>query len=76
MACLLGFIVRFYLIHGSPLAMTDGASRVFELFSDSVSETHLRREIQEAQERFKTRNPDEFWTSGQWVYFSIIHYLC
>jgi alkylation response protein AidB-like acyl-CoA dehydrogenase len=43
-----------------PLAMTDGAARVIELFGDTWLKTH----------RFPTlitRDPAAFWTSGQWM---------
>jgi alkylation response protein AidB-like acyl-CoA dehydrogenase len=43
-----------------PLAMTDGAARVIELYGDDwLKATALPRLI--------SRNPDEFWTSGQWM---------
>ena len=43
-----------------PLAMTDGAARVIELCD--------LPQLKERAFRFLTsRNPDEFWTSGQWM---------
>lgn len=57
---------RLYLYHPSsaicscPLAMTDGAARVIELHgSNAMRERAFRR--------LTSRNPDEFWTSGQWM---------
>jgi alkylation response protein AidB-like acyl-CoA dehydrogenase len=43
-----------------PLAMTDGAARVIELYGDDW----LRAE---PLARFTTRDPDRFWSSGQWM---------
>lgn len=44
-----------------PLAMTDGACRLIEQMN-----THHPL-ILEAFERLTTTNPDQFWTSGQWM---------
>lgn len=58
--------VRLYLFHPSsamvscPLAMTDGAARVLELFADAP----LNRR---AFKRLTSRDPATFWTSGQWM---------
>lgn len=55
-----------YLYHPSsaffscPLAMTDGAARAIELHGDS----NLK---QNAFNRLISRNPENFWTSGQWM---------
>ncbi|MFN2565699.1 MAG: acyl-CoA dehydrogenase family protein, partial [Gemmatimonadaceae bacterium] len=46
-------------IHSCPLAMTDGAARFLEVYGDG----HTRP----AFERLTSRNPDRFWTSGQWM---------
>jgi alkylation response protein AidB-like acyl-CoA dehydrogenase len=43
-----------------PLAMTDGAARVIELYGDDWLK-------QQVLPRLVTRNPREFWTSGQWM---------
>lgn len=59
-------IARLYLFHASsamyscPLAMTDGAARIIELYGDEGLLKH-------PFERFTTRQPDDFWTSGQWM---------
>jgi putative acyl-CoA dehydrogenase len=57
---------RLYLYHPSsaiascPLSMTDGAARVIELFGDE----RLKREV---LPRLVSRDPDQFWTGGQWM---------
>lgn len=57
---------KLYLFHASsayytcPLAMTDGAARCLELHGDET----LR---ERALRRLTTRDPDLFWTSGQWM---------
>jgi alkylation response protein AidB-like acyl-CoA dehydrogenase len=43
-----------------PLAMTDGAARLIELHGDAWLKTH-------PYPRLVSTNPDEFWTSGQWM---------
>ncbi len=55
-----------YLYHPSsaffscPLAMTDGAARTLEMFgSEHLKATSFKK--------LTTRNPEEFWTSGQWM---------
>ncbi|MGI9264239.1 MAG: acyl-CoA dehydrogenase family protein, partial [Gammaproteobacteria bacterium] len=58
--------IRLYLFHPSsamvscPLAMTDGAAKVLE----SVADNDITRE---AFKHLCSRNPHEFWTSGQWM---------
>jgi alkylation response protein AidB-like acyl-CoA dehydrogenase len=47
-------------IYTCPLAMTDGATRVLELYGDDW----LR---QNTLPRLISRDPKEFWTSGQWM---------
>ncbi|KAJ3407531.1 hypothetical protein CcCBS67573_g00696 [Chytriomyces confervae] len=49
-----------------PLAMTDGATRVFELLGDSPDPTtqNLKREF---YPRLLSRDPRKFITSGQWM---------
>jgi len=55
-----------YLFHASsayfscPLAMTDGAARLFEVHGSGP----LREEV---LRHLTSRDPDEFWTSGQWM---------
>lgn len=56
---------RFYLYapssstYSCPLAMTDGAARLLELYPDDVTTPVLRH--------LTTRDPKQFWTSGQWM---------
>ena len=58
--------VRLYLFHPSsamvscPLAMTDGAARVLEFFAECET-------TRTAFARLTSRDPDTFWTSGQWM---------
>ncbi|MBU6469399.1 MAG: acyl-CoA dehydrogenase family protein [Gammaproteobacteria bacterium] len=58
--------VRLYLYHPSaamascPLAMTDGAARVLEVFGDQLLK-------QRYLPRLLSRDPAAFWTSGQWM---------
>ncbi|HEY3644929.1 MAG TPA: acyl-CoA dehydrogenase family protein, partial [Gammaproteobacteria bacterium] len=47
-------------IYSCPLAMTDGAARVIELFGDAA----LKRDI---LPHLLSRDPAQFWTSGQWM---------
>ena len=57
---------KLYLFHPSssyytcPLAMTDGAAKLIEKFGDSKA-------FDEVFAHLTSRNPDEFWTSGQWM---------
>lgn len=57
---------RLYLYHPSsaiyscPLAMTDGAAHCIEIYGDEYLKGEPYR-------RLTSRNPDEFWTSGQWM---------
>jgi alkylation response protein AidB-like acyl-CoA dehydrogenase len=57
--------VRLYLyapssaLYSCPLAMTDGAARFLEVFGDETTRPVFRHLI--------SREPDEFWTSGQWM---------
>ena len=44
-----------------PLAMTDGAARVIELYGNKDER------FQEVFRRLTTSEPSEFWTSGQWM---------
>jgi putative acyl-CoA dehydrogenase len=45
--------------YSCPLAMTDGAARLLELYPDDVTTPVLRH--------LTTRDPEQFWTSGQWM---------
>jgi putative acyl-CoA dehydrogenase len=47
-------------IYTCPLAMTDGAAKVLE-------EIGRTQELKSAFERLTSRDPQKFWTSGQWV---------
>jgi putative acyl-CoA dehydrogenase len=47
-------------IYSCPLAMTDGAARVIELFGDAA----LKQDI---FPHLLSRDPRQFWTSGQWM---------
>lgn len=47
-------------IYSCPLAMTDGAARCIELYGDEW----LR---ERAYARLTSRDPERFWTSGQWM---------
>lgn len=57
---------KLYLFHSSsaffscPLAMTDGAARAIELYGDE----ELKKN---AYMHLISRNPEKFWTSGQWM---------
>ncbi|HEY0971675.1 MAG TPA: acyl-CoA dehydrogenase family protein [Gemmatimonadales bacterium] len=61
----IGQMARLYLFHPSsatyscPLAMTDGAARFLELHGDERT--------RDAFARFTSRDPERFWTSGQWM---------
>jgi putative acyl-CoA dehydrogenase len=58
--------VRLYLYNPSsamascPLAMTDGTARVLELHGDAAQKQRYLAHL-------VSRNPAEFWTSGQWM---------
>jgi alkylation response protein AidB-like acyl-CoA dehydrogenase len=45
--------------YSCPLAMTDGAARLLELYPDAVTRSVF--------EHLTTRDPRRFWTSGQWM---------
>ena len=60
-------MAKLYLYHPSsaffscPLAMTDGAARVLELYG--LKNPQLKK----AFEHLTSRDPKQFWTSGQWM---------
>lgn len=63
-------MAKLYLYHPSsaffscPLAMTDGAARVLELYAPkSNQQTTLKK----AFANLISRDPERFWTSGQWM---------
>jgi len=45
--------------YSCPLAMTDGAARLLEVYPDEVTTPVFRH--------LTTRDPKQFWTSGQWM---------
>ncbi|MFL5612800.1 MAG: acyl-CoA dehydrogenase family protein [Gemmatimonadaceae bacterium] len=45
--------------YSCPLAMTDGAARVLELYPDEITAMAFRH--------LTSRDPRHFWTSGQWM---------
>nr|XP_054748007.1 acyl-CoA dehydrogenase family member 11-like [Lytechinus pictus] len=49
-------------LYSCPLAMTDGAAKIFE--NDSVLSSELQRS---AFGHLTSRKPETFWTSGQWM---------
>ena len=57
---------KLYLFHPSsafttcPLAMTDGAARVIELYGSAELKAGAFRNL-------TSRDPEKFWTSGQWM---------
>src|SRR4051812_23888455 len=46
-------------LYSCPLAMTDGAARFLEVHGDDSTLPTFRH--------FTSRDPDQFWTSGQWM---------
>ena len=60
-------MAKLYLFHASsatyscPLAMGDGAARFLELFGEGNAAARS------ALEHLTSRDPDRFWTSGQWM---------
>lgn len=59
-------LAKLYLFHPSsalfscPLAMTDGAARAIELYGDEEMKANAFKNL-------TSRNPQRFWTSGQWM---------
>lgn len=59
-------MAMLYLYHPSsavfscPLAMTDGAARAIELYGDDALKSRAFRHL-------TSRDPEQFWTSGQWM---------
>lgn len=65
--------LKLFLFHPSsafyscPLAMTDGAAKLIQkssLFHQGEKEEKL---LKEAFDHITSRDPDKFWTSGQWM---------
>ena len=48
-------------VYGCPLSMTDGAANILSTF------TKDNALFESAYHRLISRNPEEFWTSGQWM---------
>ena len=48
-------------LYSCPLAMTDGAAKIMHGMKDS------HHDFKEAFQNLTSRNPSEFWTSGQWM---------
>jgi putative acyl-CoA dehydrogenase len=46
-------------LYSCPLAMTDGAARFLEVYGDDATRPVL--------EHLTSRDPNQFWTSGQWM---------
>jgi alkylation response protein AidB-like acyl-CoA dehydrogenase len=46
-------------LYSCPLAMTDGAARFLEVYGDGTTRSVLAH--------LTSRDPNEFWTSGQWM---------
>ena len=46
-------------LYSCPLAMTDGAAKTIE--------ANQLEDLKAAYDRLTSRNPDQFWTSGQWM---------
>lgn len=72
----LHFAAKIYLFHPSsalfscPIAMTDGCAY---LVKNLLAEPQIKnspetsKHLLEVYRRLTTRNPDQFWTSGQWM---------
>lgn len=59
-ACKLSLYHPASAVFSCPLAMTDGAARALELYGDTDA-------MQTVFGHLTSRNPSEFWTSGQWM---------
>eukprot|EP01114_Cavostelium_apophysatum_P009970 TRINITY_DN2331_c0_g1_i1.p1 TRINITY_DN2331_c0_g1~~TRINITY_DN2331_c0_g1_i1.p1 ORF type:complete len:625 (+),score=129.27 TRINITY_DN2331_c0_g1_i1:44-1876(+) len=67
--------VKLYLFQPSsanvscPLAMTDGAARLIEVMKDTYAKEGLAwdSELEECYQHIISRDPAQFWTSGQWM---------
>lgn len=53
-------------LYGCPLAMTDGAAYTIKHILDNDKVENPER-LQAAYKRLVSRNPEEAWTSGQWM---------
>lgn len=65
--------LKIYLFHPSsafytcPLAMTDGAAKLIKIFSKQNLSESVREKLSQAYAHLTSRDPLEFWTSGQWM---------
>lgn len=68
--------LKIYLYHPSsafytcPLAMTDGAAKLIQVALEKVLGDLGKKEEEALKKAFKhltSRDPNEFWTSGQWM---------
>lgn len=65
--------LKLYLFHPSsafytcPLAMTDGAAKLIQEFLKRDLSEQVRNKLREAFSHLTTKDPGEFWTSGQWM---------
>eukprot|EP01103_Thecamoeba_quadrilineata_P004480 TRINITY_DN14216_c0_g1_i1.p1 TRINITY_DN14216_c0_g1~~TRINITY_DN14216_c0_g1_i1.p1 ORF type:complete len:631 (-),score=128.85 TRINITY_DN14216_c0_g1_i1:44-1909(-) len=50
-------------LYSCPLAMTDGAARILELLPKEMEHPRFKQ----AYENLTSRDPNKFWTSGQWM---------
>lgn len=64
---------KIYLFHPSsafytcPLAMTDGAAKLIQVFMKRDIPESIKEKLIEAYSHITSRNPKDFWTSGQWM---------
>lgn len=65
--------LKIYLFHPSsafytcPLAMTDGAAKLIQVFLKSDLEKEKKEQLTIAFNHLTNKDPSEFWTSGQWM---------
>lgn len=51
-------------LYSCPLAMTDGAAKTIETLGPDLRQNS---DLSEAFARLTSREPEKFWTSGQWM---------
>lgn len=65
--------LKIFLYHPSsafytcPLAMTDGAAKLIDVFLKRDLGEKERKKLEHAFAHLTTRDPQHFWTSGQWM---------
>lgn len=65
--------LKLYLFHPAsafytcPLAMTDGAAKLIQVFLNRDIAPTVKAKLESAFTHLTSRNPEEFWTSGQWM---------